>query len=94
MLDATVDFLAAECSVALRQWLDENMDKAKDSKDAITKTNLKIALKHAQPFCDLKPAELEETIVRTCKITSGNGVKERVKYELNGKEQVYIKKRA
>ena len=50
VLDATVDFLAAECSVALRQWLDENMDKAKDSKDAITKTNLKIALKHAQPF--------------------------------------------
>ena len=55
------------------------MAKARNNRDAI--------------FNDLKPAELEETLVRTCKITSARGVRERVKYELGGKEEVYIKQK-
>ena len=34
-LDATKDFLPAECSAALRQWLDDNMAKARDNRDAM-----------------------------------------------------------
>ena len=91
VLEATVEFLSAECAAALRDWLDANMVASTESKDAITKTALLRRLKNVTPFEDLKPKEIEDTLTRTCKVVTVRGVRERIKYELNGGELVYIK---
>ena len=84
VIDATSEFLAAECSAALQGWLDNNMQRADSAKDAITKHALLGALKSEPPFNDLKPKELEDTVARTCNIVSPKGFRERIKYELRG----------
>ena len=91
IVDATAEFLAAECSAALREWLDERTKQADSAKNAITKHALLGALKDTSPYKDLKPKELEDTIARTCQIVSPKGFRERVKYELKGGQAVYIK---
>jgi len=90
VLDATADFLAAECSAALRDWLDDNMAATSDIKDAITKSALVSRLKQFSPFCDLKTKEVEETVKRTCRVVTIRGIRERIKYELKGSEAVFI----
>jgi len=94
VLDATADFLSAECAAALRDWLDKNMGVADDIKDAITKTALLGRLKDVTPFCDLKPKEREDTLTRTCRIITSKGIRERIKYELKGGDAVFIKEGA
>ena len=89
-MDSTADFLSAECAAALRDWLDENMVVAQDNRNAITKTTLISRIKHVSPFCDLKPKELEDTLMRTCRVVTSKGIRERIKYDLKGGDVVYI----
>ena len=91
VVDSTADFLSAECAAALRDWLDENMVVANDNKDAITKTALIGHIKHISPFCDLKPKEMEDTLLRTCRVATSKGIRERIKYDWKGGDFVYIK---
>ena len=90
-MDATAEFLSAECAAALRDWLDEHMVVAQDSKDAITKTAVLSSIKHISPFSDLKTKEMEDTLMRTCRVTTSKGIRERIKYEWKGGDLVYIK---
>ena len=83
--------MSAECAAALRDWLGTNMMATTEIKEAITKTALLRRLKNVTPFEDLKPKEIEDTLTRTCKVVTVRGVRERIKYELNGAEPVYIK---
>ena len=41
-------------------------------------------------FCDLKPKELEDTLMRTCRVVTSKGIRERIKYDLKGGDVVYI----
>ena len=91
VLEATEEFLSAECAAALRDWLDQNMVATTESRDAITKTALLRRLKFVTPFEDLKPKEIEDTLTRTCKVVTVRGVREMIKYALKGGELVYIK---
>ena len=91
VVDSTADFLSAECAASLRDWLDERMEAVEDAKDAITKDKLLKRIKDCSPFSDLKPKELEDTLTRTCRVISRNGIRERIKYDLKGGDVVYIK---
>ena len=71
--------------------MNKNTCKCDGHKDALTKANLLIKLKREEPFSDLKPKELEATLTRTCQIVSPKGFRDRVKYELDGGQAVFIK---
>ena len=90
-IDSTMDFLPAECSAALRDWLDENMVVAQDAKSTITKTTLLSAIKHFSSISDFKLKEMEDTLTRTCRVIMSKGVRERIKYDWKGGDVVYIK---
>ena len=66
------------------------MEASEDAKSAITKDKLLKCIKNLSPFNDLKPKELEDTLTRTCRVISRNGIRERIKYDLKGGEVVYI----
>ena len=90
VIEATSDFLAAESSAALRDFLDERTEVAQNNKDAVTKSALLAYLRHVDPFSALKPSILEDTVCRTCDIVTSKGIRDRVRYKLRGGASVFV----